>query len=1251
MPIDYRKRSNSSTNASQLVLKDNLRNQWLMLTLSIVIFAAVISYNIFTSHREVTKHEHHRLKTQARAIALNIEQQLEATNLVLETIIKDRDYMLEHDDINLANNRLKVLADAMPGIRTLFLLDAEGVVIASNREELIGREFSGRDYFATPARDNNPSTLYISPPFKTVLGSFLINVSRVIIGSNGKFNGVITAALDPKYFQVLLDSVLYSPDMVNTIVHGDGIRFMVIPEQGGQTGLNLAQPGTFFTRHRESGRQENVLTGKAPNDSSERVVALKSISQPNLKLDKTIYITCSRDKSAIYENWRSNNFKQVLVFVLVCTASIFGLKRLQRRQRGLAAIAEQTQELINARLSLTEYSATHDAQSILRAALDEVCRISNSPIGFYHFVGADQQNFSLQAWSTRTTKEFCTAEGQGVHSPIEQAGVWADCIRQQHPIIHNDYASLPNRKGLPEGHAPVIRELVVPIFRSKQIVAVMGVGNKLTDYTAVDIELVTYLADVVWEILERKRSEEERDKLSIRHKTMQSVSRDGIHILDQDGNLVETNTAFRLMLGYSAEDELKLNVTEWDAAIPTEELAAKVQELIHSPAIFETKHRRQDGTIFDAEVSASGVQLDGKWYLYAASRDISERKIVEEELRQAKITAEAANRAKSEFLANMSHEIRTPMNAITGMSYLALKTDLDSQQRDYIKKIRLSSESLLGIINDVLDFSKIEAGKLDFELIEFSLSDVFEKVGDLISLKAEEKGNEVIFSISPEIPSVLIGDPLRLGQILNNLTSNAVKFTTQGNIIISVEPASAPDQGEIAIVFKVSDTGIGMNEEQLERIFAPFAQADNSTTRKYGGTGLGLSIVQSLVDFMGGTLHVESEPGVGSCFSFTVKLGVASDSYEQPSGLPVIFTSRQQGRNTRPTAHASLKNLTEARVLVAEDNSINQQIMLELLEQVGITVQLARNGQEAVDMVAASATFDAILMDLQMPLMDGYEATHLIRQMKSAEELPIIAITAHAMVKDRQRCLASGMNGHISKPINPDELYNALMQWIPKNYQTALTETLRKDAETTLNLELPGIAVDKVLERLNGKRPLLMKILIDFRTQYLPLMADIRQAVTSNERDQTLFLAHTLKGVAGNIGAEALAAAALALENAVKEGKQSLVPGLLDTMELLIAEVVAAASIMEESETRHAASDQPIDQDALKQNIWELHRLLSCNKISAVDMFSQLKTHLPQTPECKRLDELIAELNFKGAQESLLEIAESLGFSFDANPS
>ena len=607
-----------------------------MFAAGLLVLAGVMSYQLIADHRAVTERENHRLQTQTRVIALNIERQLEAANLALSSVVRDLGYLRDYSDTEMTNHHLQALSDALPGVRTMFILDTEGTIVAANREGLIGKNFRTRDYFATPSKDNHPERLYLSPPFRTVLGSFLIHLSRVVPLPDGSFGGIVTSGLDPDYFRVLLDSVLYAPDMASTIIHGDGTRFMMIPDPNGQSGQDTRESETCYSRHLKSGLPENVLVVNPTGHGSDRVVAIRTVQPRQLLPDKALYVACSRDRTAIYENWRDALYKQMLAFVLIGLSAGVALTALQRRQRALAKVVIRSHDLIRMRLELMEHAVTHDLPDLLRRTVDEVCRLSESPVGFYHFVEPDQKSIALQVWSTRTLAEFCTANGHGLHYPIERAGVWADCVRLKKPVIHNDYASLPNRKGLPDGHAEVVRELVVPIFRNEKVVAILGVGNKTTDYTEEDVDLLTYLADVAWEITERKRSEEERQRLGLRYRTLMAVAGDGIHIVDQDGNLVESNAAFRRMLGYAEEDELRLQIGEWDAEFSPEEIALNIAKVIQTPSIFETRFRRRDGSVFEVEINACGVEFNGKHYIYASTRDISRRKQMESSLRESR---------------------------------------------------------------------------------------------------------------------------------------------------------------------------------------------------------------------------------------------------------------------------------------------------------------------------------------------------------------------------------------------------------------------------------------------------------------------------------------------------------------------------------------------------------------------------------------------------------------------------------------
>jgi signal transduction histidine kinase/CheY-like chemotaxis protein len=408
--------------------------------------------------------------------------------------------------------------------------------------------------------------------------------------------------------------------------------------------------------------------------------------------------------------------------------------------------------------------------------------------------------------------------------------------------------------------------------------------------------------------------------------------------------------------------------------------------------------------------------------------EVAVRLKAEEGLRESKAAAEAGNHAKAEFLANMSHEVRTPMNGIMGMTDLMLETPLTPEQREYMQMSKSSADSLLKIIDDILDFSKIDAGKLAMESVEFDPRDTLMQCVKFFSSKAAASGLKLVGKISPEVPGRVVGDPTRLRQIIVNLLGNALKFTEHGEIVLQVEK-EVPASDEPFLHFSVHDTGVGIPREKQQVIFAPFAQADGSTTRKFGGTGLGLTISARLVHLMGGNIWVESQVGAGSTFHFTAWFGRAKLVQPQPSSGDLPSNSRNSGAADLIPPHPVHAEHPGLRVLLVEDNLVNQRLAMRLLEKHGYKVGLALNGRQALAAILQDS-FDLVLMDVQMPEMDGFETTAAIREREKemGAHLPIIAMTAHSMKGDREECMAAGMDGYVSKPIKPEDLFAAIEQ-------------------------------------------------------------------------------------------------------------------------------------------------------------------------------------------------------------------------------
>ncbi len=922
-------------------------------------------------------------------------------------------------------------------------------------------------------------------------------------------------------------------------------------------------------------------------------------------------------------------------------------------------------------------------------------------------------------------------------------------------------------------------------FPSSGILEYHGLSTALknmTDRLLLSLRTVETMRDTLEVRVQERTADLERLSL------VASKTTNAVVITDAKGLIEWVNEGFVRMTGYALTEVVGhkpgalLQGPDTDADTITR-MAEKIGKIEPFQEVILNYHK--SGERYWTEISCNPIFDENSEHsgFIAIENDVTSRVASEEKLREAMYLAEAANSAKSEFLANMSHEIRTPMNAIIGFTGLALQTELTEKQQDYLTKVTQSSNALLGIINDILDFSKVEAGALELERIGFELDSVFEHLSGIMNSRAEDKSLEMLFVIDPAVPRELVGDPLRLGQVLTNLATNAIKFTEAGEILIKVCPEEQTETTQV-LRFEVRDTGIGMSVEAQARLFKPFMQADLSTTRRYGGTGLGLTICHRLVELMGGAISVESHPGKGSCFSFTARFGISEKGgaagltpRKELQGLHVLvvddnarartsftemlsamrFTTKTVGSEaemwenlatdahlpaelrfravivdadlidgtqqdimqrvhrqfgedapaivftnsgnleqlsdsgaspspqllkpfTRPTLfnvlvdcldrNAVPGNTKEAKpsrtadeeaiagvhVLLVEDNVVNQQVAREILAGVGVSVEIAGDGKQAVsllinDIVASEKPkFDAILMDLQMPRMDGYSATRVLRDNAAFDEVPIIAMTAHALSSERQKCLDAGMNDHITKPIDPDLLFAALAKWTRFN---KTPEEPKQQSETQLLPdELPGMDMPAIRAIFGGKEKVIRSLLSDFLKHQANCIDVLRGAAEAEDFKALRSELHRLKGVAGNLRANDVFEKAREFEDLLSKDADNL-PGstlndhldeISDALRIVLDGIADAVSAAERNAANPQNTSAPplgeLDLDTLRTVAGRLQEMLAAGYMAAEEELPALRAALSGNfeTEVSQLEQDIDALDFAAATARLADL-------------
>ena len=1061
----------------------------------------------------------------------------------------------------------------------------------------------------------------------------------------------------------------------------------------------------------------------------------------------------------------------------------FDITDLVHQNEYLAALHQTTLGLIS-RLDVTELLET----LIIRAG-----QLLNAPHGFILLLEPGQTEMECKVGVGILSQAVGSRRkpGEGLPGRVWQTG---------EPLVVADYDTWPGRTDiLPPG---VIRAMMgVPLKSGSEVVGVIGLAQGAESeriFGAEEVNLLSRFAQLASLALDNARLYSATQESQRRLTDIIDFLPDATLVIDVKGQVIAWNQAIEEMTGIAAEEMLGKGDYEYAVPFYGERRPILIDLVLLPREELERKYAHLDrkGAVLAGETYTPALKGGGR-YMYATAsalhdsqgrivgaiesiRDITERKDAEEELEKAKAAAEAATQAKSDFLANMSHEIRTPMNAVIGMAHLALQTDLTAKQEDYLRKIQRSAHSLLGIINDILDFSKIEAGKMQLESVDFSLDEVLDNVSTVVGAKLHEKELEFLIDTSKDVPLALVGDPLRLGQVLINLCNNAVKFTQEGEIIVFTR-IKEMDEQSIMLQFAVRDTGIGLTEEQKGKLFQAFSQADSSTTRKYGGTGLGLTISRRLVNLMGGEIWVESEAGKGSEFFFTATFGLASKvarkqmeptldlrgmrvlvvddnassreilqtllesmSFEvtlaataeegiaelekeaeghpyrlvvmdwkmrgmdgikasevikrhpslptkpkiiivtaygreevmqksqkagvegfllKPVSQSLLFDAimgafnkeipaRKRAAPVRVSTEEALKKIRGARVLLAEDNEINQQVAQEILEKAGLVVSIANNGKEALQKVKTES-YAAVLMDIQMPVMGGFEATRKIRGKKRFEGLPIIAMTAHAMAGDREKSLEAGMNDHVTKPIDPQELISVLVQWIKPGVREISKDrcnrmtSLEKGADT-LPAELPGISILSGLSRVGGNTQLYVKLLCKFREGQENAVPEIKTALQSGNMETASQLAHSLKGVSGNLGMEGLYRAAAELEKAIKEGRKDLDHPMAEFdshLKVVMDGIRALEQSLAGQKEPEPSKEVSVDKQAVKLLLREMARLLESDLTEALKRLEDLRQHLTHSSadeEFKRLEKQVEGFDTDSAVKSVEAIARAL---------
>ena len=1037
---------------------------------------------------------------QAAIDEVKFENSVAATRIAerLYTVFRTCDAIMKHcvkgeGDDDLADTAhifsdAKDLISSFPEIGYFLLIGGDGNLLGSTVSGAATRfNIADRSYFR--AHKAGAELMVSAPIAGRLTGKTVLPVSRRLSGKGGVFAGVSVIGLEVSVISDILSGGASGNGSTSALMTADGavlVRYPSLPDS--PVGAGGDAPAF-------SGRTGSFV-GHSPTDGKERVFAYAAVP------DYQMFVLIATDTSAVLAQWRQHvsllTFFDLLVITLLI---IFGVRDLRLRA--------------DVRRARDRFAAIAEASSDWFWEMDENLQFTWFSDRFSAITGLDQR----QLVGKRRQELIHSISAGDLEAHL-------DVLRAHLPFKDFEY---PIKT--PSGRR-FLRNSGVPVFDGNgEFEGYRGAGSDITRLKEAEL----------------------------RTRAVLDTTAEGIVGINTLGRVIFANQAAANILGWPDPDSMQGGTSasvighQLADGRPCGEGRCAILATLDNGEVCRKgdeffKGRRQDR--LPVEYVSAPLKIAGEVVgTVVAFHDVSERAAMEEELRQSKLAAEAANRTKSVFLANMSHEIRTPMNGIIGLLHLLRRDKLPGRARERIDAIGNTAERLLRILNDILDISKIEAGKMEVERIPFQLEHLIGDSIDSLRAAVAAKGLDLSLRIAADVPRSVVGDPVRLGQTLLNLVSNALKFTAAGSITITV--AVAELRGTNAVLrFSVTDTGIGLSPEQSAKLFQPFQQADDSITRQYGGTGLGLAIVRQLAELMEGQVGVESSPGRGSTFWFTAVLEISDEDPETRE------PAAGAGRAVDP------EMLRGARVLLVEDDEVNRMVAVGLLEAARIDVDVAVNGAEAVSMVERKGDYEIVLMDVQMPVMDGLTATRRIRANPKFAELPVIAMSAGVMGSERDACREAGVNDFIGKPFSPEQLYAVLEKWVTGLGDGAMfdAKVLAQHDNTSVSLPInvDGVDVRAGLRRFAGLRGLYAKALSRFSAEYRDLPVRIRQQLAVGDMVTAVREAHSLKGAAGMIEAREIYGLALAVEQVLDQGDQTAGLALIARLEAALTPLLDA---------------------------------------------------------------------------------------------